>query len=139
MSEIKKETTHYIDSNGRHVGLKETIDVRSYERPPKFWKRFEFWIIVIAVAIATVLLGLGGCGQVDSKPMPGPPNNAREYRLTARGETVGGVRVFEFVDSSGRLCVLARYSSYSIALDCVPLAPLDYERLPESSFRRESL
>lgn len=100
-----------------------------YERPKRFYRRFEFWIIVIAVAIATVLLGLSGCGRAETKPLPGAPNNAREYALTARGETVQSMRVFEFVDSSGRLCVVVRYASRGVALDCVQLAPLDYERL----------
>jgi hypothetical protein len=132
MSEVKKETTHYIDSQGRHVGRKDTIDVRSYERPKRFYRRFEFWLMVTACIVATVLLGLGGCarsepgspGARDDRPEPSPV--LRSFTISSR------VQVSEFRDSAGRICVLALYRSYGVAIDCgLPAPPLDYEQLPE--------
>lgn len=91
-------------------------------------------LIVIAVALATGLIALGGCARVDDMPAAMPPKPAdvlRKFR-------VGEVSVAEFRDSAGRLCVLAGTVSAdgrggrAVALDCVRLAPLDYENLPES-------
>lgn len=99
----------------------------------RFFRRFEFWLIVVAVAIATVLLGLGGCGAaVDSVPPAEPEASPimRTFKLSRF------VQVVEFRDSAGRVCVailsgsVAASSLRPVALDCGRLA-LDYERLPE--------
>lgn len=136
MTEIKKETTHYIDSHGRHVGMKETIDIRSHP-PKRFYRRFEFWLIVAACVVATVLLGLGGCGDASERgAQPGNP----EPSSVLRSFVEHGVRITEFRDSAGRICVLAGFAQFdsrggaALALDCgIPLPVLDYERLPEPS------
>lgn len=104
----------------------------------RFFRRFEFWLIVVSVAIATVLLGIGGC-KVSVKPSDSPrppdPANAREYRLTTRFGRVESTRVLEFSDSAGRLCVAVIVGETSsqrpIALDCTSLPPIAIERLPE--------
>jgi hypothetical protein len=95
-----------------------------------FLRRFEFWIVIVACLVATVLLGLGGCAARDDLgargARPEPSSVLRSFRVGAY------VEVTEFRDSSGRVCVLARYPLYGIALDCGrPLPPLDYEQLPE--------
>lgn len=100
----------------------------------RFFRRFEFWLIIVAVAIATVLLGLGGCAPADdipqAQPPPEPSNVLRTYSVPIRTAPVGRARIVEFRDSAGRVCVLARYND--IAISCgAPLAPLDYENLPE--------
>lgn len=132
MSEIKKETTHYIDSSGKHVGMKETIDVRSYEQPKRFFRRFELWLIVAACLVAVVLLGIGGCARSEQQS-PGARGDRPEPSPVLRSFTLdSGVQITEFRDSAGRICVLARYASYGIAIDCgLPAPPLDYEQLPE--------
>ena len=99
-------------------------------------RRFEFWMIVVAVAIATVLLGLDGCARVEPQPAgPPAPVNAREYQLTTRVGFVESVRVLEFLDSTGRLCVAVIVGGTSsqrpVGLDCTGLPPIAFERLPE--------
>jgi hypothetical protein len=109
----------------------------SYGRKPRFYRRFEFWIIVVAVAIATILLGLGGCAPIEPpEVLAGPPEpaNARVYPLISRTGRVASVRVLEFSDSAGRLCVALIGGSSpvrSVALDCTSLPPIAIERLPE--------
>ncbi len=99
-------------------------------------KRFEFWLVVAAVVVATVLLGLGGCDPEKPEKPVGPPEpaNTREYRLTTRFGRVESLRVLEFLDSSGRLCVAVVVGGTSsqrpVGIDCTSLPPIAIERLP---------
>jgi hypothetical protein len=97
-------------------------------------RRVGIALIVVAVALATVLIALGGCAPANDLPSAIPPNPSRvvdRYRLPVHPRD-GSAEVIEFRDSAGRLCVLAYGSNGRASLDCVQLAPLDYENLPES-------
>lgn len=104
----------------------------------KHWaRRFEFWLIVAACIVAAVLLGLGGC--VD--PSPGARAGAPEPSPVVRSFGIAEhLRVIEFRDSAGRICVLVSTGAGSHSwgtVDCgTPLPPLDYEQLPEPAVTR---
>lgn len=94
-----------------------------------FYSRFGFWLIVFAMAFAIGFL-LAGCARSkrpDSRAdAPEPSPIVRSFRVAEI------TRVIEFRDSAGRICVLVRYQSYGVAIDCgLPVPPIDYERLLE--------
>ena len=103
-----------------------SYEPRGY-RPKRFFRRFEVWMIIVAIAVS-LLFALGGCAPSNDMPQREPDKQSdvlRKFRI-------GWITVAEFRDSSGRICVLATGpSSDSVALDCARLAPLDYEQLPE--------
>lgn len=102
----------------------------------RFLRRLEFWLIVVACIVATVLIGLSGCTRAND---PGARPASLEPSPVIRSFRVAtSVAVTEFRDSAGRVCVLviagnvAASSLRPVALDCArALPPLDYERLPE--------
>lgn len=107
---------------------KETNDSK------RFFRRFEFWIVIFAMAFAIgfMLPGYEPVNDPGVRPIaPEPSNIVRSFKLDSR------VSVVEFRDSAGRVCVLAGtvsagWGGRSLALDCgLPAPPLDYERLPE--------
>lgn len=94
----------------------------------RFFRRFEFWLIVVSSIVAVVLAALGGCARYDdSGARPGSPEPSPVLRSFPVGTRA---QVIEFRDSAGRVCVLAVYPSHGVALDCArPLPPLEYEQL----------
>lgn len=99
-----------------------------------FARRIGLWLVIVAFATALALL-LTGCAQPDAPDrMPEPTPIVRSFIVPFQG---GDVYVTEFRDSAGRTCVLAKYSSYGVALDCgypasyagAGLPVLEYEQL----------
>lgn len=94
-------------------------------------------LIFGAIAIATVLLLIGGCGAAAPEGIPPaavepePSPVLRAFKLSRT------VQVIEFRDSAGRVCVVVLSGSLAastlrpVGLDCGRPAAVDYERLPE--------
>lgn len=97
------------------------------EKQTPIFRRFEAWLILIAVIVA-LALSCSGCAKVDAperKPKPEPSSVLKTWSWGMSTD------VIEFRDSGGRICTAIRIIGTGAAIDCDELRPMQYEDLPE--------
>lgn len=97
----------------------------------KLLRRFETWLIIMAV-VASLVISCSGCTRAEPAAQPRTPEPSREiahYQLRTPLD-YDNAYVIEFRDSAGRVCTLVLAGRDKMLSCARPLPPLNYEDLP---------